>query len=154
MKLKYPLLLGAVHFAIITIYLTLGFSRNFFLNILLLILLLNISSFLVAVQSFKKGFQFILAFSAFSLISLTIFAIIFTLIASFLKSSEVGYLQEKINKFYVFAIEAEKSYNNIPGFIKIIFSYLIFTLLPSFIVLSLNSKKNRKKVTKRHRQKK
>jgi hypothetical protein len=147
MKIKFPLLLGFIHFIILLIYVEIGFSHIFFINILFLNLLLNISSFFVLTLNFKKNLQYVMVFSAFSLICLISYTIIFFLIISIWKFSD-------LEKIYVFAKEAEKSYNSISGFIKIILTYLIFALLPSFIVLSAGTKSVKKKVKNRYRLKK
>jgi hypothetical protein len=154
MKLKNTILLGLAHFIVITIYVMFGFSRNFFLNILFLILLLNISSFIIITPIYKKNFQFIMVFSAFSLISLIVYVFLFSLFYSILKYFQLNLMRMELNKIYLFAIEAEKSYNSISGFLKIIFSYLIFAILPSFIILSVNSKTKKKKLLKKNNHKK
>jgi hypothetical protein len=149
MKIKYPLILGILHFTIVLVYLMFGFSHNFFINTLVLIFLLNLSSYFCLVPEFKKSFQFFLTFSTFSMIFFVILAIGFSLFFSGLSSMPSPIFKTNLIKFSGFAVSAEKSYNNLLGFSKIIFSYLVFAVLPSFIVLSLNSKHAKKRLIKK-----
>lgn len=145
MKLKYPLILGLIHLILLGYFLVFSSSKNFVLNIILLICFLNISSFFLISFSFKKKLVYFIGFSAFSLISLVSGVILLTAIAMWIKQFNIGMFLPLINKYYVFAHSMEKDYNSILGNLRLIFSYIIFALMPSFIVLSLGFPEKAKK---------
>lgn len=103
--------------------------------------------------SLNRKLQFFVAFFGLSFLSLIIqifiFAGVIYLFQNFhLISNSSGFL-----KYTVFALKQIKGYNNIFGSIKIIITYLIFTMIPSYLVLSLDlikAKKQNKRKRKKH----
>lgn len=154
MKLKYPFLLGLTHFLIFGYYVVVGYSRNFNINIITVVLLLNISTYIFLALSFKKSIQHFIVFSAFSFITLVGSIILTSLFITFLRQSNSNLFYDLTLKYYSFAASIEKDYNNTSGFIKIIVSYILFALTPSLIVLSLSVKAKRKQSVKRRRKRK
>lgn len=154
MKLKYPFLLGLVHFLIFGYYVVAGYSHNFNTNIIAVVLLLNISTYVLLSLNFKKNIQYFIVFSAFSFLTLVGSTILISLFITVLRQSNSNLFYDLTLKYFSFAASVEKDYNNISGFVKIIFSYILFALTPSLIVLSLNSKAKRKQSVKRRRKRK
>lgn len=153
MKLKYPPILGFLHFLIIIWFIAFGFSSNLIINLLVLIFLLNLSSFIIFSLNFKKNLQHFIVFSAFSLISLVIYLIIISLLLYLLKNNLVQNTHV-LDKYYAFASNLEKDYNNGSGVLQIIFVYIVFALAPSFLVLSQSVPKAKRRLIAKRRKRK
>lgn len=68
----------------------------------------------------------------------------FSLIAIF-KSLHIVNNSSELLVYAAFALKQFKGYNNMFGFLRTLIIYMIFTMIPSFLVLSLNSKNTYKK---------
>lgn len=132
MKLKYPIINAAVQLVLVIFYVMFGFSKNAYVGLTVLIVLLNLVSYMTMSMSFKKSFQFLFLFSIASFFALVLGLIFVSVLLQLVHNV----------KFFSGMSGVVQYYNNF-GAIRIWFSYFIFSLFPSFLVLSLNFSKRR-----------
>ncbi len=132
MKLKYPVINAAIQLVLVLFYVIFGFTKNAYIGLTILIVLLNLVSYVTMSMSFKKNFQFLFLFSIVSFFVLVLGLIFVSVLLQLLHNV----------KFFSGMSGVVQYYNNF-GAIRIWLSYFIFSLFPSFVVLSLNFSKRR-----------
>jgi len=153
MIIKNAFILGIIHFLLICIFVFSVFSSNPLLNIFIFIFLLNISAYFALASNFKKNLNNFILFFFVSFVSIIFCTLLYYFILFFLSKINVGAPPEFIKKCYNFALGFEEAYGNFSGFIKIIFTYLFFILMPSFIVLYLSTISHKKQERSSHKRK-
>jgi hypothetical protein len=145
MKIKYPLINGLIQLVLIIVYAFLGFHKNFYINLTILILFVNVSSYLTMSANFKKNNIFLPFFFIFSFLVLSIGLGVTVFVFHLSENDKLLDLAANMIQYY-----------DISGAIKICLTYFIFSLLPSFLVLSFFSSKRRVKPhsVKRHKRRK
>lgn len=145
MKIKYPLINGLIQLVLITVYAIFGFHKNFYINLTIFILLVNVSSYLTMSANFRKSNNmFLPVFFIFSFMILSLGLGLAVLLFHLFNNDKLLNLMANVIQYY-----------DIGGAIKICLTYFIFSLLPSFVVLSFfaSAKKAKLRVVKRHKRK-
>lgn len=145
MKIKHILLAGFLQFFCILFFGMFKTSKMEYIDLTVLILSLNLVTFVIMANCFNSKMSFFIIFSGLSFLSVIIYMLIsFSMIAVF-KSLHLISNSSELLVYATFALKQFRGYNNMFGFLKTLITYIIFTMIPSFLVLSLNSKNTKKK---------
>lgn len=144
MKIKYALINGLVQLILVIAYAVFGFHKNFYINLTIFIILVNVSSYFTMSANFKKNNTFLPVFFIFSFLILSCGLGLAVFVLHLLKNDKLLNLTASMIQYY-----------DTIGAIKICLTYFVFSLLPSFIVLSFFAprKKDKPRLLKRHRRK-
>ncbi len=144
MKIKYPLINGLIQLVLVVVYAIIGFHKNFYINLTIFILLVNISSYFTMAVKFKKNNMFLPVFFIFSFLILFCGLGLAVFILHLMNNDKLLNLAASMIQYY-----------DIGGAIKICLTYFVFSLLPSFLILSVftKAKKVKPRSLKRHKRK-
>lgn len=148
MKLRFAVYNGICHFIFFYLFLKFGFFKQPQFNLMMLLAVLNFSTFFTMEANYQKKLVFLIMFFASSFLILTGVSLIFFLILYFFKLNSFMVSNTLFSNLNFF--ERSAYFNEL---FKMALAYFIFTILPSFVILSMGQNQERRSTYKKRRRK-